>query len=1050
MVATDIKKRKRPSYVCTNCKKKKIRCDKDLPCGQCVRAECASSCVFEVSENNRIEKKSPPSMPYMVSAKRPLEFKKSEKVSRNGNQNQEEEATSELAMLKNKIREIEQKLQNNEENTQQPLPHIRDRNVYIPVQTNGNRSNFSSVQLPLNFKRDSMSIPSITSSEPRFPFDMSNGTSSSPSSFQLPGIFGKDPLVQLPPLKSNAHSSASTSSSHSTSATSLLGSPKNQSVSSNSPISEPCYVDVHALTGKNPYRNHNDVINFYANYTSIHEKDSLRRINFGPFAWATLMRRDLGLSILWDYIVETNDKNAASHNTAVFSSNKAINSYVNSSGNNPDMAFEKRALEADGYDDLLSYERRKQMIAKKSKINQNTLPLGLTFYDGNLDRELQLIDKIKIILPKKKVIWLLVRRFFTKLYPYLPYVDEVYFKTAISIIIGEFSLENEPITNLRVEKRLDLAHVGILLIMLRLSYLSLFSNKNSINERNLNSEAPCADKEVQYLLSNPINFETIDVAQLCLDQFQLLRRANVTVFQLAMFMRIYHTYAPEDGDGADGGDSQVMTSMLIQMGYSLGFHREPTKFKDACNDRKINHLARKIWLYLVVSDIYQAQSFGNPLNIDPNSFDTKVPWYEAGSENIVDTNRDKLVTASFFHCASGTFALREILDRVLDVKNGVNMAELCKLLSNHELSMVETFGTLEECLKPEQIPGAESTLNMKVKFYLSLKAFYISIYFHLYHFYEHRDIELCYFYVKKLILIAIGDIMPNYYALLGENESVFALVVNPTLELVIHRTIEILLACIVRVNFNIHNAKDNADHDKNMQVDKAYRHAFNTMCRLSSAMTRCAEVAISAILKISNRYYYAWRITKSQTYLLKAVTSIGFYSSNYRIAQDYGLCLMAFGVEMMEELTTICECTLLKLKCELTNDECGFNPKSSVANDIARSAQNSDTLGFPPLISSHAHPTPMWDKEHTPYDFRVDYVNNQEVDNLWLNMLALKQDSNIDGGTLLYQNADNTFADGKNEDDSKNASRWNLAPEQGIEFDIFRNLGFDRLFQGSE
>jgi len=64
--------------------------------------------------------------------------------------------------------------------------------------------------------------------------------------------------------------------------------------------------------------------------------------------------------------------------------------------------------------------------------------------------------------------------------------------------------------------------------------------------------------------------------------------------------------------------------------------------------------------------------------------------------------------------------------------------------------------------------------------------------------------------------------------------------------------------------------------------------------------------------------------------------------------------------------------------------------------------------------------------------------------------LALKQDSNIDGGTLLYQNADNTFADGKNEDDSKNASRWNLAPEQGIEFDIFRNLGFDRLFQGSE
>lgn len=986
-------------------------------------------------------------MPYVVSAKRPLEFKESNGVSRNGNH--EGEATSELAMLKNKIREIEQKLQNNDQGDrkQQPLPHIKETNPYIPGQTNGSILNFSGP--PLNFKRDAMSLPSISSTETRLPpFDIVNA--SSPSSSGIHSIF-KDPLVQLPPLKSNTPSTART---YSTSATSLLDSPNSRSNSSNSPAGGQCRIDVHALTGKNPYRNHNDVINFYANYTSVHEKDSLRRINFGPFAWATLMRRDLGLSILWDHIVETSDKNA--HNTTVFSSNKAINSYVNSSGNNPDTAFEKRAFEADGYDDFLSYERRKQMIDKKSKINQNTLPLGLTFYDGNLDRELQLIDKIKIILPKKKVIWLLVRRYFTTIYPYLPYVDEVYFKTAISIIIGEFSLEDERVANLRIEKRLDLAHVGILLIMLRLSYLSLFSNKNSINERNLKSEAPCVDAEIQYLLCNPINFEAIDVAQLCLDQFQLLRRANITVFQLAMFMRIYHMYAPEDGDGADGGDSQVMTSMLIQMGYSLGFHREPTKFKDACNDRKINHLARKIWLYLVVSDIYQAQSFGNPMNIDPNSFDTKVPWYEAGSENIIDTNRDKLVTASFFHCASGIFSLREILERVLDVKNGAQMAELCNLLSNHEMSIVDTFGTLEECLKPEPISGAQSDLNMKVKFYLSIKAFYISIYFHLYHFYEHRDIELCFFYVKKLILIAIGDIMPNYYALLGENEHVFALLINPTLELVIHRSIEIFLAWIIRINFNIHNLKENADHDKSMQNDKSYRHAFNTMCRLSSALTRCAEVAISAILKISNRYYYAWRITKSQTFLLKAVTSIGFYSNNYRVAQDYGLCLMAFGVEMMEELTAICEFTLRKLKCKLT-DESDLAPKSNVSSDISDPARNYNSLYVDsPLLSSNVNPSPMWYKEHTPYDFRVDYVNNQEVDNLWFNMLALKQDNNIDGtfnkDGLPSQNAENVFADGKNEDDVKgqNGNRWNLTPEQGIEFDIFSNLGFDRLFQGAE
>lgn len=37
-------------------------------------------------------------------------------------------------------------------------------------------------------------------------------------------------------------------------------------------------------------------------------------------------------------------------------------------------------------------------------------------------------------------------------------------------------------------------------------------------------------------------------------------------------------YAPEDGDGADGGDAQVLTAMLIQMAYSLGLNREPDNF----------------------------------------------------------------------------------------------------------------------------------------------------------------------------------------------------------------------------------------------------------------------------------------------------------------------------------------------------------------------------------------------------------------------------------------------------------------------------------------
>lgn len=43
------------------------------------------------------------------------------------------------------------------------------------------------------------------------------------------------------------------------------------------------------------------------------------------------------------------------------------------------------------------------------------------------------------------------------------------------------------------------------------------------------------------------------MAQLCLDQFDLMRKSNLVVLQCAFFMRLYQIFAPEDGDGADGG-----------------------------------------------------------------------------------------------------------------------------------------------------------------------------------------------------------------------------------------------------------------------------------------------------------------------------------------------------------------------------------------------------------------------------------------------------------------------------------------------------------------
>lgn len=63
-------RRRRPPLSCTVCRKRKLKCDRSLPCGQCVRSKTTAQCVFvgaqpSVSESSQ-RRMSPPQLPYGV------------------------------------------------------------------------------------------------------------------------------------------------------------------------------------------------------------------------------------------------------------------------------------------------------------------------------------------------------------------------------------------------------------------------------------------------------------------------------------------------------------------------------------------------------------------------------------------------------------------------------------------------------------------------------------------------------------------------------------------------------------------------------------------------------------------------------------------------------------------------------------------------------------------------------------------------------------------------------------------------------------------------
>ncbi|CAI5760032.1 unnamed protein product [Candida verbasci] len=642
---------------------------------------------------------------------------------------------------------------------------------------------------------------------------------------------------------------------------------KNNSVNYND-LNNPTYI------GINPYLDDNEVINFYHGYQSVHVHDVIRRTNYGPFSWLSLLKKDPALLQQWNYLQNYRDD----YKKKMVSTNRD-----ECKANDTDEHFREKAIDRDGYNDLRLYKTKLSDIRTKlnckidcTKINKHGMILGLTMYEGKIDQELKLIEKIKITLPKQRIIWLLINKFFAELYPFMPILDEVSFKTEMERILGVEDYKDEP-PQVVIEKRLDFAYLGIMLIIIRLSYLALFSNKNENNQQNFESN----NEELKYLLNNPININLIDMAQLCLEQFEIYRKTNLIVLQCTFLLRLYRMFAPEDGDGADGGDSQTFNGMLIQMSYNLGLNREPSQ------DLKIDNIIRKTWFFLIICDLIQGYQFGNPLNIDEKYYDTKLPFYLHGNENILNIEMEKYVIGTFAYFEKYHYKLLHLLNTTLDIKKLVKISELTQLINDFEVFLNDNFGMLKFILIPydSTIYKYSFIKIMKCKNYINMKMFLNNIFIHLFLHYEKKSTNFAFFYLKKILSNLCGEFVVSIHQLISDNiinfgGSIADLILNPTIQNMIHRISQINFAILIRINSSIYKMRNSHLHDYNLSNDDEYRLKFAKLSKISQLFIKIIEICINAMSRLSRRYYYAWRVSKAHTFILKNCLSKGLYESN--------------------------------------------------------------------------------------------------------------------------------------------------------------------------
>lgn len=684
------------------------------------------------------------------------------------------------------------------------------------------------------------------------------------------------------------------------------------------------------MLGVNPCVSESQYFSFHKSYLPFISMGSSAPRHYNPLSWVSLIKADSSLSQMFSF------KHSQKHHTCYH--NKVPNGPSERVFNDK---FKKFLDEDSAYNE--SIETPSQQDESKQKLflllNQRAKSVGLTIYEGNLDAEHNLLKKVLMLLPSRKVIWLLIDRFFERVYPFFPFLDQMDFESIVTKILGSSSREDVEVKFLHIDKKIEVVYLGMILLVLRFAYLTLFTNKDSVNEANLYSNDPSPEaQELRYLLDNPIDIDVFGLAQRCATHFGYQRYLNIPILQLSLFLRLYNTYAPENGEGADDTNTHGYTAKIVDMAINLGLHREPDNFRSKIRSEKMNHLCRKIWWYLVTVDMNSGLSNGCHLLINKSQFDTRVPFHVPGAENCKDAKLEKAICVNYLRFEQQYDKLYNVVSMISDVRTPLLMKDFCERLSSLEKTVVEHLGTLtaetfELNFRQNREEELENACTLKIGFHAVF--FLISINLHFFNHYEKMgEMDLAYYYLKKLLNVSVRRMLPFYDFYIEESSEIFKrtcdLAITPSFLTLVHKCTITLHCVMVRSRFSVLQYENLSTHQRDLLQNPEYAKRYNLLVQNCELGEACLKLFIKNVSCLTSRYYYSWRYVAAQ----KKLTSI-------RGGTDYYLqwckgkeCYQALTNDMLEDLNDIFKDAIQTTKKNKAEKAASFPPQGFGEDDF--------------------------------------------------------------------------------------------------------------------
>lgn len=758
-----VRKRRRPTIVCLRCRSKKSKCDKALPCSNCVKAKCPEQCHYEHQ---------PISAPIA-----PM--------------------TAPMAV---------------------PMP--------VPMAS------------PL-------AVPVVSQPQPGFE-----------SSW-------------IESIKQHLRSSNVANL-----ADSLAASTSGASVNSPIPAPQVILESNNLLIGVNPVVQSTDMINFHMDLSAIppkgtaptHTDSDFQRMRYSnrSISLVEVSQQEPGAKLFWKFDERVEKMKLMTLDN--FPDHKLRS----------EVLAEARSMFKDSFIDL--YPHALKNIGSNEEVkkvfSKYGLCVGLSLTENfEFTEESAYSSALKTILPLRDALFGYVRQFFQKIYPLYPVVDEDWLTERIDHLL-EYSGSGTDLLEVHITGREDLLFFAILLFILRLSFLSFFTNSLARNAAILNVPQVWG----LLLAQSQITISAVDLATRLINSGCFRRRALFLSLQAHILATVTRIHALENELSLNALDTEINVGQLLQMAMALTMDRDPDFVREnSPMDAKTKNLRRKVWYVLVQLDYTMAYTFFCPRGIATSQYSTKLPTYSIEGSNINDHELEESCIRKVKEIHEVLLSGSDLLDTCLDMNKSHRVVDVICKLNDLEMFVSDRLGWTQNYFK-ENGPHAISTsiltvLQLRTQVMLKLFMAHIYYFLHLYYTYK-KDQELEFFFFRKLLLIVYTEM--NYFCaeLMFTRDLMadptFNLFMTPVILIYLHVVAMVGLGFAIRLHCTVFVLERMGDNNSTFRVLK------DMISRNETFIIR--KLKLCKLL--SERYFFGWKCTKANGIGYRMVYGNQIYSAD--------------------------------------------------------------------------------------------------------------------------------------------------------------------------